>query len=260
MKLLRAKDAAQRFKIHRTALTGGADGADRRCHILRTLHAALDLERGHPHLGEFGNAVRQREVLQRKGIGLTALGLEGQTAGLGTEPTVAAAAANHRAEIALARHRHTQRTMHEHLHLQRGVGTDVADFRSGELSGQYHPGKAQLLAEPCALQVVNAHLGGGVDRQSGGTVPHHPCHCQILGEHSVHTGGSGDADGLHRLVDLVLKHDDVDGLVDLYPAQVAVFHRPAEFLGIKVAGIAAGIEPLAAQIDCIGAALHRRDQ
>ena len=99
-----------------------------------------------------------------------------------------------------------------------------------------------------------------MDRQSGGTVPHHPCHCQILGEHSVHTGGSGGADGLHRLVDLVLKHDDVDGLVDLYPAQVAVFHRPAEFLGIKVAGIAAGIEPLAAQIDCIGAALHRRDQ
>ena len=38
-------------------------------------------------------------------------------------------------------------------------------------------------------------------------------------EHRVHTGFGSGADGLHGLIDLVLKHDDVDGLVDLYAPQ-----------------------------------------
>ena len=124
--------------------------------------------------------------------------------------------------------------MDKHLHFQRGVFTDMTDLGGGELPGQHHPGKAQLLTEPCALEVVDAHLGGSMHRQGGSTLPHHPGHCQILGEHRVHTGFGSGTDGLHRLIDLVLKHDDVDGLVDLYAPQMTVFHCPAEFLGVKM--------------------------
>lgn len=60
----------------------------RRRHIFRTLHAAFDLQRGHTHFGELGDAVRQGQILQGERIGFAALGLEGQTAGLGTESPV----------------------------------------------------------------------------------------------------------------------------------------------------------------------------
>ena len=107
--------------------------------------------------------------MQPPGLALRqGVGFKGQTAGSRTRAPVAAASAQKGGHIALAAHAHAQRTVDEALSLDAAVLCDMLHLGQAQLTRQHHPGKAQLLQFQCALQGVDAHLGGTMPGQLRG--------------------------------------------------------------------------------------------
>ena len=99
------------------------------------------------------------------------VGLEGQAAGAGAGAAVAAPSAQESRHIALAADAHAECAVDEALRLDAAVPGDVLHLGQAQLTGQHDPGKAQLFQFQCALQGVDAHLGGTVAGQLRRDVP-----------------------------------------------------------------------------------------
>ena len=99
--------------------------------------------------------------------------------------------------------------MDEDLRLHVGVLVDVPDLLFGELPGQHHPLAAQSLGLQHAGQVVDGHLGGGVDGQVWGAGFHHFGNAQVLDQQGIHPQAGSGFNGRHHLVSLLVKHDGV---------------------------------------------------
>ena len=80
----------------------------------------------------------------------TAVNIKRQAAGLGAGASVSAAAAEHRAEIALSGHTHAQSAVNEYFKLYRAVFCDIGNFIPAQLSRKY----CALEAHP--VQQLNA--------------------------------------------------------------------------------------------------------
>ena len=184
------------------------------------------------------------------------IGFKGQTAGARTGTAVAAAPAQKGGHIALAAHAHAQRTVDEALGLDAAVLCDVLHLGQAQLTGQHHPGKAQLLQLQRALQGVDAHLGGAVAGQVGGDPSYELCHRQILADHGICSAGSHRPDGLFQGRQLGAVHGGVQRHMHRHAAGMAEPHRLFQAVGVKIAGSGAGIEARKAQVDRIRPAEH----
>ena len=120
--------------------------------------------------------------------------------------------------------------MAEDLNLNGGVLADVGDLVPGQLTGEHHTGHAQVGAQLDAVQVVDGHLGGGVDGQVGGCLTQHPQHAQVLDQHRVHADLSGLGGQPGALGHLPVSEQGVEGEVHLHPSQMAVRNRRRKFL------------------------------
>ena len=150
--------------------------------------------------------------------------------------------------------------MDEDLQLHVRPGPDAPDLLQAQLPGQDHPGEAQLLRQPDPLQVVDAHLGGGVAGQRGHVLPEKGGGRRILEDHGVRPGCGHFP---HRIIEggqLPVRHQGVHRHVDADAPAVAEGHGLLQALFPEIVRPAAGVEALGAQVDRVGAAAHRRDQ
>ena len=228
-------------------------------YIFWPLHPALDFGAGHPHVLELVQVSGQGHVLEGQGVAVClALPAVAQAAGLGAQTTVAAAATQHRGEETLSRVAHAQRSVDKGLNLNGGVGADVGDLLGGQLPGQHRPGEAQIRTAFHAIQVVNGHLGGGVEVHIGGHLTHHLEKAHVLHQNGVHA----QTGGLHRhlggLSHFPVGGQGVEGEVHLHPVEVAQVNGLLQLLPVEVAGVAAGVEGAVAQIHGIRPGVDRR--
>ena len=169
-----AEGVLQQVAVVGAALAACQTSADRRRHILRRAQTALDFCRCYAKRLQLvqlvdGRVILEGKVMQPPGLALRqGVGFKGQTAGSRTGAPVAAASAQKGGHIALAAHAHAQRTVDEALSLDAAVLCDMLHLGQAQLTRQHHPGKAQLLQFQCALQGVDAHLGGTMPGQLRG--------------------------------------------------------------------------------------------
>ena len=146
--------------------------------IFRPLHAALDLQGMDAGLLQLGKMLRQRKILQAQRM-LHALAGKavGHPAGLGAQAPVARPSADGCGKIALTGIAHAKGPVDKDLDLNGGVGADVP--------GKHHPGKAQPVCLQNAADIVDGHLGGGMDGHIRRQRADHPGHAKILHDQGV---------------------------------------------------------------------------
>ena len=240
---------------------GGIDARDDG-DVLRPLHAAFDLQASHPHVLQILKLPGQGHVLQGEGVAglLVPRPAEGQTAGLGAQAPVAAAAPQDGGQEALAAVAHAQGPVDKGLQLHgRGLAQGL-DGGLGQLPGEDHPGHAQVSAGLHAVQVVDGHLGGGVDVHIGDGLPEKSGHAQVLDQDGVDADLRGKGGGLRRQGQFSVGQEGVQGQVDLGPPLMAVGNGLAQLLLGEVLGVAPGVEGAVAQIDGIRPGLDRCGQ
>ena len=86
--------------------------------------------------------------------------------------------------------------MDEALRLDAAVPGDMLHLGQAQLTSQHDPDKAQLFQFQCALQGVDAHLGGTVAGQLGRDVPDELRHREVLADDGV---GPAGGDGSHSV-------------------------------------------------------------
>ena len=247
----------QQVTVIGTALPACQTGADRRRHILRRAQAAFDLGRGHTdglQLVQFvdDGVVFQGKVVQPPGLALgQGVGLKGQAAGACTGAAVAAPSAQKRRQIALAADAHAECAMDEALRLNAAVPGDLLHLRQAQLTGQHHPGKAQLLELQRPLQGVDTHLGGAMAGQLGCDLPNEGGHGQILADDRIRPAGGHRPDGIAQRGQFPAVHGGVEGHMDLDAPGVAEADGLFQAVGIKISGARAGVEAGKAQINRI---------
>ena len=227
-------------------------------HILRPLHAALQLQAADAHPLHLRDAAGKTAVFQAEGIGIFRRGIEavGQAAGLGAGTPVAAAAADEGAHLALAGIAHTQRAVAEDLDFGGAAPAGGGCVRPGTLAGDDHP----LTAVP--VQLVNAaagkyaHLGAGVERKIRQRLPQQIEKPPVLHQHGIHTQTAGRPGGVQRQRQLPVCQQGVQGQKDPDAPDVAVSDGGGKFLIGEVFGAPAGVEVPPAQIHRAAAALH----
>ena len=188
------------------------------------------------------------------------VGLEGQAAGSGAGAAVAASSAQKGRHIALAADAHTEGAVDEALRLDAAVLGDVLHLGQAQLTGQHHPGKAQLFQFQRALQRMDAHLGGAVAGQLGRDVPDELRHCKVLADDGVRTAGGYRAHCVGQPVQLAAVDGGVEGHMDRHAPGVAEADGLLQAVGVKIARTGAGVEAGKAQIYRIRAAEHRRTE
>ena len=227
-------------------------------HVLGALHAALQLQAGHPHVLQLLQVAHQGHVLQGEGVLVRPLApAVFQPAGLGAQPPVAAAAPDQGGQVALARVAHAQRPVAEHLDLNGGILADVRDLVPAQLPGQDRPGHPQVGALLHPVQGVDGHLGGGVEVDVRGHLPQHPGHPQILDDDRVHPHLTDLSGHLCRLGELPVGEQGVQGEMYFGIPEMAVRNRRRSLLPGEVLRVAAGVKIAVAQIDGAGAVLDR---
>ena len=234
----------------------GGDG-----HVFGPLHPALDLYRGHPHGLQLPHPGDQAVVLETQGIFFLEPAVAvGQAAGLGALAPVAGAGAHHRRKIALAGIAHAQGPVDEDLDLDGAVAADIGDVLPAQLPGQHHPADAQGRSLLDALQRVDAHLGGGMDRHLGGHLPQQGHQAQILDDKGVHPGPDRRGNDRADLLQLPVRRQGIQREMDLNPPDMAITHSIRQLVQGKVLGVLPGIEGAGAQINRVGSTLDRRAQ
>ena len=148
--------------------------------------------------------------------------------------------------------------MDEALGLDAAVLCDVLHLRQAQLTRQHHPGKAQFLQFQCALQGVDAHLGGAVPGQLRGNFADQGGHCQILTDDRIRTAGCYRPDSLFQCRQLGAIHGRIQCNVHRHAPGMAEAHGFLQTVCVKVAGTRAGVETRKAQIYRVCAAEHRR--
>ena len=150
-----------------------------------------------------------------------------------------------------------QRPVDEDLQLNGGVGGDEFDLIAIQLPGQYHARHAQLGRGVDAGQIVDGHLGAGVQRQIRADSPQHAGRAQVLHQHGVRAAVAEEAARLRDGVQLPVADQRVQRDVDLAAALPAVFYGIEIFPAAEVFRAPAGVEGiLQPQIDGVRAVLH----
>lgn len=229
-------------------------------HILRTLHPALDLGAGHPHLLQLPEVMDQGHILQAQGI---AVGVSSPAvhhpAGLGAHSPVAAPATDDGGEKALTGVAHTQGPVDEYLDLNGGAAADIGDLLPGQLPGQHHPLHSQGGAGQHPVQAVNGHLGGAVNGEVGGHLTGHPHHPQVLDNEGIYPDLAAQGDQPGGLEQLMVTEQGVQGEIHLYPPEMTIFYRRPEAVVVEIGRPSPGVEGLAPQIDGVRPALDGGD-
>lgn len=91
-------------------------------------------------------------------------------------------------------------------------------------------------------QVVDGHLGAGVQRQGGVPLPDDPGQAQILHQHAIHPGGGYRIQGMEPLGQLPVGHQCVQRYIDPYPAGMAPANGLRQGVFVKVFGARARIK------------------
>jgi len=146
----------------------------------------------------------------------------------------------------------------EDLDFDGGALTDVGDLVPGQLPGEHRPLKPQISGLLDAVQIVQRHLGGGVEGQIGGYLPQHPQHAQILYQHRVRPDGRGVCGVFGGFGQLPVGEQGVQRQIDLGAPQMAIRNRRRKFLPGEILCIAAGVKIPISQIDGVRAVLHGR--
>ena len=253
----------QQVTVVGAALAACQTGTDRRRHILRRAQAALDFGRCHadglhPIQPVDDGVILQGKVVQTARLTLgQRVCLKGQAAGPGAGAPVAAAATQEGRHIALAADTHAERAVDKALGLDAAVLCDVLHLGQAQLTGQHHPGKAQLLQLQRALQGVDAHLGGAVAGQVGGDPPDELRHRQILADNRIRAALGHSLHGSGQRGQLPAVNGGVQCHVHLDTPRVAEPDCLLQAVRIKISGSCAGIEARKAQIYRVRTAEHR---
>ena len=250
---------AQRFQIRCFAAQGLTAGGNGGGDIFGALQAPLDLKAGDTQRFQLPQPVGQGQILQRKGVA-PSVALKIQSAGLGTAPAVAAALAQHAAEVALTGNAHAQRPVDENLAPQAGSGADGGDLLFGKLPRQHHLVQTHFLQQAGARQIVDGHLGAAQQRQGGVAPAHQPHQPQILHQYAIHAGGCHGVQCAEPVGQLTVGDQRIQGDIDLNTAAVAPADGLRQGVFIKIFGARAGIKAPQTQINGIGAAQHSGTQ
>ena len=236
-------------------IDAGDDG-----HVLRPLHPALDLHAGHAHFLQLPEPGGQAVVLQAQGVIVhgAAHGVL-HPAGLGAHAPVAAAAADQGGHIALAGIAHAQGAVDKDLDLDGAVAADIGDLLPAQLPGQHHPAHAHLRRGLDPGQIVQAHLGAGVQRDIRQGLAHGLDEAQVLDDDAVGPQVGGQPGRIHRRPDLPVVDQGVQGHIDLAAPDPAVAHGLGKFLVGEVLRAPAGVEVPHAQVHRVRAVLHGGD-
>ena len=107
--------------------------------------------------------------------------------------------------------------MAEDLDLDGRAVTDVFDLTGGQFPGEDGPFEAQVGAGFYPVERVDGHLGGGVEGQVGGGLPHRPEDPRVLDENGVSPQFAGPAGQLGSGGQFPVGEEGVESQVDLYP-------------------------------------------
>ena len=230
-------------------------------HVLRPLHPALQLQRGHAHGLNVLDVLHQAVVLQAQGVFVLPAGVAvALAAGLGAAAPVAGPGADHGGKIALAGIAHTQCAVAEDLDFNGGVGADIGNFLPVQLPAQHHPVHAHGCTHLHPGQGVHRQLGGAVDAHLGRDLAAQLHHAQVLDDEGVHARLGGSPDQLPDRLNFPVRHQGVQGQMDLHPPHVAIAQSLLQGVNGKVFGALAGVKRPHAQIDSIRPILHRCPQ
>ena len=242
--------------VNRAVIDFCDDGA-----VLRPLHPPLDLDAFDAHIVQLRQVGDQAVVLEGEGVVVhvpphAVL----HPARLGAEPAVAAAPPDQGGHIALAAVAEAQRPVDEHLQLDGGALRDEADLLFIQLPRQYHALHPQLRRGEDAGEIVDAHLGAGVEREIGAGRAQHPRRAQVLHQHRVGAGLAEEAPGVRQLLQFPVRGERVERDIDLAAALTAVFDGLEVLLAAKIFRVAPGVErAVKAEVDGIRAVLHGGD-
>lgn len=144
--------------------------------------------------------------------------------------------------------------MDEALRLDAAVPGDVLHLGQAQLTGQHDPGKAQLFQLQCALQGVDAHLGGTVAGQLGRDVPDELRHREVLTDDGVGPAGGDGPHGVGQTRQLAAVDGGIQRHMDGHAPGMAEPDGFFQAVGIKIARTGAGVETRKTQIYCVRAA------
>ena len=255
-----AEGILQQVAVIGAALAACQTGADGSSDILRRPQTAFDFRRCYAdglqlvQLVDDG-VVLEGQVVQTARLALgQSVGLEGQAAGAGAGAAVAAPSAQESRHIALAADAHAECAVDEALRLDAAVPGDVLHLGQAQLTGQHDPGKAQLFQFQCALQGVDAHLGGTVAGQLGRDVPDELRHREVLTDDGVGPAGGDGPHGVGQTRQLAAVDGGIQRHMDGHAPGMAEPDGFFQAVGIKIARTGAGVEAGKPQIYCVRAA------
>lgn len=104
--------------------------------------------------------------------------------------------------------------MDEGFNFQGCAPADSFDFFGAHLPGQYSAGIAEWFQQLHAAQVVQAHLGRGVDRHIRCRLRDEPGQPQILHDERIYPRFTGGADRFHSGGKLPVEHQGIDRQMD----------------------------------------------
>ena len=180
---------------------------------------------------------------------------EGVAAGIGAGAAVAGASAQERGVEAQAGIGVAQRAVQEGFEFDGGVAGDGAEFRQGEFAGEGDAGEAEAGGGADAFEVVEGHLGGGVQAQGGEMAAGEAGHAEILHDDGVGAAVGAAGEGAEEVGQFGVAQEGVERDVHAAGAGPGVGERDdfLEVAGGEVDGFGAGGEAGQAGIDRVGA-------
>ena len=148
---------------------------------------------------------------------------------------------------------HAQRTVDEYFNLNGTVAADKGDRVAGQLSGQHCAGEPQLGGFAHALQRMQAHLRGGVQRNLRRDLMAERNHAEILHDEGVHacTGGGGDV--FRGIGHFAVRDQRVQREMDGDPAHMTVAHHVGQLVQRKIPCAVPRVESVNAEVDRVRA-------
>ncbi len=263
--LVRVGGLAARGQVIQLRAVRGYDGV----HVVRCLHAALDLERAQARVAQAAQVVNRAEVLgtQRphaRGIAhdvaLLVHQVVRQAAGLRAQAAIRAPGAGKRAQHAHAGVAEAQRAVAKALELH-ALARDGRDLRHAELARERHALRAQLAAPAHGPRVVHVGLRGYVALDLRPQPAHLRKQAPVLDDEAVRAQKPRLAHQRQRLGHLVGLDHDVLRHVHARTGQVSLTARLGKRLVREVVRAATRVEVASqAAEDRVGPGGERRPE
>ena len=195
---------------------------------------------------------RERQVLERERVAAVIR----QAAGLRAQAAVARALADHRGQVALAGVAHAQRAVDEHLSLHARLTGNQAHLVARALAAEHHAGKADVTRLARAVQRVDGHLRGGMQRKIRRVRMDQPRKPEVLHDQRVRARLVQEFRVPQRRVQLAVAREDVERDVGLDPARPAVGNGLRHLVRREALCVAARVERAEAHVYRARARLH----